>query len=380
MLTVVRPAVAAALLVAAVAAVLAFGFHRLPGEMRDFEVYWTAASRAIHGEPLYREDDGHYQFKYLPAFAVLAAPVALLPLPTAKAAWFVVSAALLPLLISLAILMLPSRRRPAWTLAVIMIVAMGKFYGHELVLGQVNMLFAVLVCAAVLAMANRRDASAAALLIAAVVVKPYAVLFLPWIAVRRGSAAIITLLVACLAALALPVVLYGADATLRLHREWWATVTGSTAPNLTNNDNVSVAGMFAKWLSPGAASSLATVAVAVALLALAVFVVSRGQRTPHGETLEGALLLVLVPLLSPQGWDYVFLVATPAVALFANYDDRVPPLLRWTTWTALAVVGLSLFDLMGRERYAIFMSWSIITWCFIVLAAALAALRARAHV
>ena len=36
----------------------------------DFEVYRTAAQRVVHGEPLYRADDGHYQFKYLPAFAV----------------------------------------------------------------------------------------------------------------------------------------------------------------------------------------------------------------------------------------------------------------------------------------------------------------------
>ena len=44
-------------------------------EMADFEVYWTAAERARAAEPLYRAQDGHYQFKYLPAFALGLTPL-----------------------------------------------------------------------------------------------------------------------------------------------------------------------------------------------------------------------------------------------------------------------------------------------------------------
>ena len=45
-------------------------------EMADFGVYRTAGARAFSAEPLYRSDDGHYQFKYLPAFALAMAPFA----------------------------------------------------------------------------------------------------------------------------------------------------------------------------------------------------------------------------------------------------------------------------------------------------------------
>ena len=34
---------------------------RIVREMADFEVYRTAANRALAGEPLYRAEDGHYQ-------------------------------------------------------------------------------------------------------------------------------------------------------------------------------------------------------------------------------------------------------------------------------------------------------------------------------
>ena len=366
-----------ALALGAVAAVAAVGFNRLPGEMRDFEVYWTAATRVVEGEPLYRSEDGHYQFKYLPAFAVLAAPAAALSLGPAKAAWFVLSVALLPCLIWLSVQILPLRRRPSWAVALIVIVAMGKFYGHELVLGQVNILFAVLAGAAILMLRQNRDVAAAALFVVAVAVKPYAILFLPWIALVRGRAAIATVAIGSVVLALLPAALYGFDGTIQLHREWWMTVTASTAPNLTNNDNVSLAGMYAKWLGSGRAASLLTLASTVAFVMLAADVVYRGRGIHRREALEGALVLTLIPLLSPQGWDYVFLVATPAIAIFANYDDRLPAALRWTTRLAIATIGLSLFDVMGRERYAAFMSWSIITICFIVLAVALAALRHR---
>ena len=88
--------------------------------MPDFDVYWKIAARAASdAEPLYRTDDGHFQFKYLPAFAVLAIPVGLLPLATAKLLWFATSSASLIVLLRLAVRLPPEQRRPARWLYVI---------------------------------------------------------------------------------------------------------------------------------------------------------------------------------------------------------------------------------------------------------------------
>jgi hypothetical protein len=356
---------------------MALGAGRLPGEMRDFEVYWTAAARALEAAPLYRAADGHYQFKYLPAFAVLTAPAALLPLAAAKAAWFIASAALLPTLIWLALAILPQRHRPGWVVGLVVIVVMGKFYGHELVLGQVNILFGVIATTAVLLLRYGHDATAAALFVAAIAVKPYAIIFLPWLALTRGRRATIASLIGVAVLVALPAIVYGPSQTVALHVDWWRTVSESTAPNLTNNDNVSVAGMFAKWLGAGRVASMLTLGLTALLLLGTGFAILKGRLVRNHEALEGALLLTLIPLLSPQGWDYVFLVATPAVALFANHDRDLPGTLRWPTWLALFVIGLSLYDLLGRERYSVFMSWSVITVCFILLVLSLGVLRAR---
>ena len=47
---------------------------RIRHEMADFVTWRRAAVRSIHAEPLYRPEDGHYLFKYFPAFALMMAP------------------------------------------------------------------------------------------------------------------------------------------------------------------------------------------------------------------------------------------------------------------------------------------------------------------
>lgn len=365
-------------LIAAALLVLAVAFHgRIAQKMPDLAVYWTAAVRARGAEPLYRVEDQHYQHKYLPAFAVLAIPLGLVPLDVAKAIWFVVSVALVVALVSLSLRLLPERRRPAWLLVVATLIAMGKFYGHEIVLGQMNAPFAVIVALALLALRDRSEARGGLLIALAVVVKPYAVIFLPWLLARRRLTSIATSFAGLALVLALPAVLYGVAGNIELHRAWWRTVIHSTPPNLLNADNVSVAALFAKRIGVGSTAAALAGATGLALLVVAAVVFLRRAGVKRPDVLEGALLLTLIPLLSPQGWDYVFLLATPAVMLIVNYADRLPVVLRVVTIGALATIGLSIFDIMGRARYSAFMAWSVITLCFFVVVAALATLRTR---
>ncbi len=349
---------------------------RITRAMPDFEVYWTAADRARAAAPLYRVEDGHYQFKYLPAFAVLAIPLSLVPLAYAKALWLAVSVALIAALITISIALLPERRRPAWILATAAVVTMGKFFGHELLLGQVNLLFGVVATGALLALRSRHDRTAGTLVAIAVVVKPYAVLFLPWLAAVRRQA-FLAAMVCVIGALALPTVVYGVTTTVDLHAQWWRVVRDSTAPNLLNQDNVSVAAMYAKWLGPGTLAARLASMTGVALIAVAAFVFWRRRGTDFPEGLEGSFVLTLIPLLSPQGWDYVFLISTPAIVFVVNYADRLPVALRVLAIAAIAAIGLSLFDVMGRANYATFMSWSVTTVCYFVVIAALVSLRVR---
>jgi hypothetical protein len=365
------------LAVLAIVSLVAVFTTRVAHKMPDFEVYWKAGARATAAEPLYRESDGHFQFKYLPAFALIAAPIARVPLPAAKAAWFSASAILMVVLLALSLAALPDIRRPPAILLVLTFLAMAKFYAHELVLGQVNLLFGVLVALALVWMRRGREIPAGALLALAVVVKPYAAIFAPWLATRRRKEAFLAMAGGMVILLLVPALRYGWQGNLTLLADWWHTVTASSPPNLMNQDNVSLSAMFTKWLGPGSPAPVLAAAVGAILLVMTGIVMAGRGALEVPDTLEGALLLLLIPLLSPQGWDYVFLIGTPAVMLLINYLPALPRGLRYATMASIAIVALAIFDLMGREMYSAFMRASVITVLVVVEFAALVTLRFR---
>src|SRR5690242_637398 len=126
-------------LVLAILAVVVYN-RKIRHEMVDFGVYRVAAARSLHAEPLYRPEDGHYQFKYLPAFAFAMTPFAVLEQDTAKMLWFAFSIGFLAAFLRWSVAALPERRWSERTLLWLAVVLMAKFLGHELTLGQTNLL------------------------------------------------------------------------------------------------------------------------------------------------------------------------------------------------------------------------------------------------
>ena len=129
--------------------------------------------------------------------------------------------------------------------------------------------------------------------------------------------------------------------------------------------------MWAKWIGLGPVANALTLVVIGAL--------SRSRRLGVAETQHGrqpgypeiAMLMVLVPLISPQGWDYVLLLATPATIVIVDRWYDLTPAWRYTAIAAQVVMGLTIFDLMGRALYARFMMLSIVSVAAIGAAVAL---------
>jgi hypothetical protein len=113
------------------------------------------------------------------------------------------------------------------------------------------------------------------------------------------------------------------------------------------------------------------------LLAVAAAAFSRRARVPIPEPLEAGMLLTMMPIVSPQGWDYVFLLSTPATMLLVNYRERLPGTMRALVTAALAVIAFSIYDLLGRAVYQGLMRLSVITIGYLIVIAGLATLRWR---
>jgi hypothetical protein len=87
----------------------------------------------------------------------------------------------------------------------------------------------------------------------------------------------------------------------------------------------------------------------------------------------------LIPLISPLGWDYTLLSAAPMTMLLLANFGKFPWIGRLLLCCNWAVIALSLYDLLGKELYARFMSWSVITVDFFVVIGCLAFLRIKGH-
>ena len=346
--------------------------------MVDFDVYRTAGARAIAAEPLYRPEDGHFQFKYFPAFALAMAPFASLNRPFAQVVWHIGSVGLLIVFVRWSIDAVPDRRRTRRWLVLLTILFVGKFYVRELTLGQTNALLGVALVGALMAVQRRRPWLAGVLVGVGTFVKPYALVLVPWLLVASGVPAVAAWLLVLFAGLILPAAVYGWSGNLHEIVGWYRTVAETTAPNLLVNENVSLATMWAKWIGVGAMTSALAAVSMVVVIGIAVAGWTKRRVVAEPSYLEFGQLMLLVPLLSPQGWDYVFLLATPAVVCLLDRLRDMNAAERAFTVIALAMMGLTIYDLVGRTLYFWLLSIAAISIGAIGLLVSLAYLRYRA--
>ena len=124
---------------------------RIHVEMVDFDVYRTAAAARSSGENLYRATDGHYQYKYLPAFAFVMAPFSKIDFNVARLIWYGITVGILCVFIRWSVRAVPDRRLTETVLVWAAILLVGKYYGRELNLGQTNLLLGMILMGALMA-------------------------------------------------------------------------------------------------------------------------------------------------------------------------------------------------------------------------------------
>jgi hypothetical protein len=192
----------------------------------------------------------------------------------------------------------------------------------------------------------------------AAALKPYAVIFLPYFVLKRKWRTLAAGAGVIAASLAVPALFYGLAGNGTVIKEWIASLSRSTPGLLAAQDNVSLLAFLMKWTNGSAAASMV-----------------RGRGIRRAAVGESALLLLFIPLISPLGWDYTFLSAFAAVALVVGGKEAFPNPARYVLAANFLVVALALYDLLGRRFYAEFMSWSVPTVNFLVIAGALFYLR-----
>lgn len=351
---------------------------RIKRDFWDFEVIHKAGSRVIAAEPLYRPNDGHYQYKYWPIFAMAMTPFATIPVEVGKVIWYTLTVALLVVFVNQTTRALPDRRLSVQLLTWAALLLTGKFIVKELVNGQTNVMLGVFVMLALAAAEGGHRIRAGIFVALAAFAKPYGLMFVPWLAATQGVAALAGALGMLVAGWMAPALVYGWQGNLTLLSEWYRTVVQTTPPNLIIAENISFATMWAKWIGVGpTAAALASATVLVTFCGALWLWFSR-KSVPRPGYLEIGYLLLLIPLISPQGWDYVLVAAMPAyVCLVDRFSGNA------RGWQLVVAVGFfltsfTIYDLVGRTLYFALMSSSAVSVGALVLAASLIRLRRTA--
>jgi len=384
-----NPRRTATVLIAAALTSAALFIFKINGDMVDFNVNYAAGDRLVHGETLYRASDEHYQFKYAPFCAMIYAPLSLLPPAAARAIWYALVLTSTAGMILLTIRLIRGNDAAVEgglgprVSALLAGLVLAKFILREIQLGQINAIITVLMLLVIFNLykdetnkpAVGRAAASGLLWGLATAMKPYSLIFLPYFLLKRRWNILWPALLFLGLSLIAPAVYYGFPGNLAVHVEWITTLMRSTSTLLDSQDNVSLLAWLTKWTGDPGLAQMGFVFFLLALVLLVFFFIRRRREKTGSVVPEGALLLLLVPLISPLGWDYTFLSSILAVAIVFRHLHRFPKIGRLFLILNFTVIGLSLFDLLGRKAYAVFMSASVLTLNFLVIVVAMVSLR-----
>jgi hypothetical protein len=332
-----------ALVVGAVvaAAVLAntFGF--------DFLAYHQAASRILHGQPLYdlsiQEAGGFGLFYYPPPFAVAVIPLAFIPGEIAVWLWLAASIAM----IGLAVALLPVSASVRWL--TLLLAAVDWPVAYALKLGQVGPLLLLLFAIGwrwrdrpwVLGMTGALGA----------VVKVQPGLILAWAVLTRRWRAVVVGAVVGLVACAIATL---ATRDLGIWTDFLSLLRQVTNPITTPHNFTPGAIAYQMGLSEAAAQLLQLASMGLVAIAVVVSAVRHPAATSYLVAVVGSqllspvlwdhyamLLLLPVAWLLERGWWWAALIplATSVMVLPFGLAPILYPIAFWATLVGLLALG-----------------------------------------
>ncbi len=176
-------------------------------------------------------------------------------------------------------------------------------------------------------------------------------------------------------ALLIPTFYYGFKGNFIVLEEWISTLSQSTPTLLTTWDNISIIALFNKWTGDPNLSLVLAIAVLAILAFLILILMMLGKRQERAIVLESSVLLFLIPLASPLGWDYNLLMSILGIMIILHNYPHYSKIWRLVLVCDFLIIFFSVYDIIGKDFYSTFMSLSITTLNFLLLIGYLAFLR-----
>jgi len=329
----------------------------------DFNVYYRAGYRALHGLAIYPPDDSD-RFLYAPIFAIGFAPLAALPQHLAQFVFFAINAfSLIELILSAGVMLFGRARRLPAALILVPLLMSFRFVNNNFEHGQINLPTLALIVWAIVYSDESHSAWAGLMLAAAILIKPFALLAALHLAIRRRFAALGWAVVAGIALLIVPIVVFGTRGWLDQTGAYAiaiASMTNRYRTMLTNQSAVSaVARLMSLRDGTDAETSATATIVGMGFEMLLVAAVSLWDwKSNEGGNFGSRLSLCgwfcLMPSFAPISWkSYHAAMLVPYMALTAAlWTDREAgeraPISVWALFALSVVLNLAAGSYLNR--------------------------------
>lgn len=368
----------------------ALGISAVLRTQGDFNVYYRTGVRVLHGEAIYRLDEGSH-FLYAPIFAIIFAPFAALPLHAAQFVWYLVCAAsLIAFILGSHRMLFGRKRQPTAALLVIPLIVCAVFVNNNIEHGQINLPTLALVVWSIVFAEEDRSAISGCALATAILIKPFAVLAALFLLLEERWRPIAFSIVFAIVLLVAPVILLGPRETLAQTTAYLQVVSSMTGRYVTMVTNQSATSAVARLITlrTGADAPSAQLALYIGtaielILILAVLVwflcdadaEPRRSRGPHRFQL--AALFCIMPSLVPISWKsyYAALLVPYMLLTMVLWTDRPPTSATPTLTLGLVIVSVILNWIPGKRasHFALFFSAHFISSLVLLAAMATAA-------
>ncbi len=380
----------------AILIIVMLGYFRntLRKGMSDFKVVHRAATRVLNQENLYNFDDGHYLYKYSPFFAVLVAPLGVLPLFPAQIVWLAGICICLFFIMRWSRMMIMGDKPPPPYLYLLTLLFTSRFWVREIWLGQTDFLMLLFIFLFILSTDRGKELKATFFLALSVMIKPTSLIFVPYLLYKKKFKLIGHLAIMCIIFLFVPSFVYGISGGLNLLSGWKTIMLASSPPLLAADVNQSLFGFFYRFLTPipfqvnilnlnYIVVNLLIYATAVGLFIFLLFLNHRlkfveGNFVKHRECIEYSLLLIFMALLSPLGWFQNYSSSILAYMLLLYYvlktgfKDRFVSALLILSFILVDAIN---FETVGRRINDLCLYLSFITFGIFLVIICLSKLR-----
>ena len=342
-------------------------------DLVDFEVYFRTAARMLEGAEIYRiESDGHFVYKYAPTAALYFLPFVILGFGLAKYVfWILVTLALAWGLHTLiGFLKKGESNRQVNFIIIGSILAVVPHIHLEWHLGQVNLLLMVLYIALIKYSKKNQQHWLGILLGGSLFVKPFGLVFLPYLVVKKQFKALFYMIGAVLILGLLPLLLYPSWGELvGLYNSWMVELQIELAAkqDLVADANHTIFSVLARYtpiqylITNPTAQKLYQLTILGLIGISFLLYMAWGKKVPQAFVGELALLSAWIPLLAFTSQN-AFIYTLPLIVVVLFQYKQLPLWGKILAVIGCFLLGINMHDIVGKTMHWALLQASIYTF------------------